>query len=250
MAQPRKPIVTEQPPARKKIIVGDVPAESKIVSLKPKTKVSRWSFGFRFFNQIRYFQIGGVDNGWFISLIDRLKEISQMDRERFLKDFSQHSNIRYHIIDWKSKNVPIERQDLGWVDKDYLDNEEEYPMLQFHISKALGRLVGFWDEQNVFQVVLLDPMHNIQPSKYNDYHVDDTYNMSSEYSSILLDVSRVRNKIIEGAGCEVCSLIKQIPSKLNKGNFVFACLDDDYINKLNNAKLNLQEILELGLLSC
>jgi hypothetical protein len=245
--KPIIPVVKSSSP--KNIDAGKIPSSVSIPNPNVKPKPSKWYFGFQFFAQIRYFEIGGVDNGWFVSLITRLKEISQMDRDKFLRDFSQHKNIRYHEINWNSKNVPIQRSDLNWISKDYLDNEAEYPMLQFHISKALGRIVGFWDEYNVFQVVLLDPKHNIQPSNFNNYHVDDTYLMSCEYSSLLIDINKVKSKIKVENGCSICAEIKKLPAKLNDTNFVFGYLDDDYTEKLNTTKMTLTDIIELGLLS-
>ncbi|WP_416760853.1 hypothetical protein ACNI65_01880 [Roseateles sp. So40a] len=44
-------------------------------------------------------------------------------------------------------------------------------MIQIAISKAEGRLIGFFDEEAIFQIVLFDPLHNAQPSKFNDYKV-------------------------------------------------------------------------------
>jgi len=244
----KRPILSQSPSGKKKIDVGPVPDSREIP--KPDRKLrSAWSFGFQFFAQMQYFQIGGVDNSWFISLLGRLTEISKIDRDRFLKDASQKGALRYHEIDWESKNIPIKRKDLNWIDKDYLDNEIEFPMLQFHVSKALGRVVGFWDENNVFQIVLLDPLHNIQPSKINDYHVDDTYFMSCEYSSLLIDLKKIKNKIKTETGCQICSNIVNLPTKLNNTNFVYGFISDDYIEKLKNTTLTFEELIELGLLS-
>lgn len=251
MASKKHPIISNQPTAINRIDAGsNIPTSRSIPKPNEKAKPTKWSFGFQFFSQTKYFEIGGVDNGWYISLLTRLKEVSQLDRDKFLSNFSQHGNIRYHEINWDSRNIPIKRQDLNWIHKDYLDNEEEYPMLQFHISQALGRIVGFWDENNIFQVVLLDPLHNIQPSKRNNYHVDDTYYMSSKYSSLLIDIQKIQNKIKIGSACNICFEIKKLPSESNNTNFVFGYLEDEYIQKLDSATLSLKELIELGLLSC
>jgi len=245
----KHPIIPEQPKGVKKINAGGVAQTRVIATQGSRSKEIKWSFGFQFFSQIRYFEIGGVDNGWYISLLARLKEISQIERDRFLSDFPQHGNIRYHKISWDSKNVPISRSDLNWIDKDYLENEEEFPMLQFHISQALGRIVGFWDENNIFQIVLLDPLHNIQPSKRNDYHVDDTYFMSCKYSSLLIDLKKIQGKIKTNTTCMICSDIVKLPTKLNSSNFIYGHLSDEYIDKLNTTDLTFEELIELGLLS-
>ena len=59
----------------------------------------------------------------------------------------------------------MKRQTWDQVDSVYLDNPEDYPWQQFQITRANGRVIGFWDEYHVFQVVLLDPEHNMQPCK-------------------------------------------------------------------------------------
>ena len=88
-------------------------------------------------------------------------------------DRTLQNGLRFHQINWGQKNCPMSREELDWLPKGYLDNADSFPMCQFQISMALGRIVGFWDENNVFNVVLLDPLHNIQPSKDYGYKVDD-----------------------------------------------------------------------------
>lgn len=243
-------IVSSKPISTNTIAVGNVKNSPTIKSNQPKEKLDKWYFGFKYFNQIRYFEIGGVENSWFISLIERLKFISGIDREKFLTNFANRGALRYHEINWNGINVPIQRKDLHWLDKDYLENEEEYPMVQFHISKALGRVVGFWDDNNVFQVVLLDPAHNIQPSNYNTYHIDDTYYMSCQYSSLLIDIQNVQKKINSSLSCAACAELNKLPTQINTTNFFYCSLDEDYKNKLLSSNKTIQEIIELGLLQC
>lgn len=242
----KRSIVLDQLAPSATVVTGEKPQGRAIPTQQVKSTSAKWSFGFQYFSQIKYFQVGGENSGWFVSFLYRLQQFCGYDKEKFLKDISQKESARYHVINWNSKNVPIARKDLNWLPKVYLDNEDEYPMLQFHVSKALGRIVGFWDG-DIFQIVLLDPKHNIQPSNYNSYHVDDTYPMSCEYSSLLIDINKVQGKIGKGKGCEVCSEISKLPTKLNKSNIVFFTLDDDYIEALNKTDKTLKEIIEMGI---
>lgn len=202
----------------------------------------KWIFSFRFWNQIEYFGLDRTEPKWFISLIEKLKELSQLSKQSVLEDMTTRKNYRYHKIDWNQKNIPIQRTDLNWIDKDYLNNSDEYEMYQFQVSQALGRIVGFWDENLVFNIVLLDPLHNIQPSKSHNYKVDSCNQLTCQYSSLLYDIKNAKS--IEE--------IKTIPSKLNKINVLMHFISEDrneQIHKLiEEGKVScIEDILEYGI---
>lgn len=155
----------------------------------------KWTFSFRFWEQIKYFGLGGNEAKWFVSLLERLKELSKKEISKFLSDGSERSAWRYHDINWNQTNIPINRANLNWIDEVYLSNDEEYPIVQFQISQALGRIVGFFDERQVFNIVLLDSLHNIQPSKSYGYKVDDTCELSCEYTSLQIKLENIICKI-------------------------------------------------------
>jgi hypothetical protein len=48
-----------------------------------------------------------------------------------------------------AKNIPIQRIDFDWIERKILENEDEYPFLQFQVSTALGRVVGFFDKRGM-----------------------------------------------------------------------------------------------------
>lgn len=145
----------------------------------------KWVFSFRFWRQIDNFQIGDVPHNWFVSLLNRLAEMSRIDKEDIFRDTVMQDAIRFHVIDWDAKNVPLKRADIDWLEKDILDNEAEFPFYQFHVSKALGRIVGFFDENQIFNIVLLDPNHNLQPSKFNDYRIRPTVAGACQFSQVV-----------------------------------------------------------------
>jgi hypothetical protein len=219
----KKPVLASAPPPRaERPRPGHVPAKEK------------WVFSFRFWRQIENFQVGGVKNSWYISLLERLAEVSQIDREEMLRDAVLQGGIRFHEIDWNAKNVPLRRSDLDWLDKDYLKNEEEYPIYQFHVSKALGRVVGFFDERQIFNIVLLDPNHNIQPSDYNDYRIRPTIEGSCQFSQIV-SVARRSVAACSHDGCAVRStLVEALVAETTKatGGVVVLNLRDDLAQRL------------------
>jgi hypothetical protein len=152
-----------------------------------------WSFSFRFWRQIQYFGLDQTRRKWFVSLLEKLTELSGQSIESFVSNTSRRQNVyRYHPIDWSKKNVPISPKDLHWIDKTYTENETEYPLMQIQISKAIGRIVGFWDEHRVFNIVLLDPLHNIQPCKHFGYKVDNCWQLKSEHAVLLHSLEQAR----------------------------------------------------------
>jgi hypothetical protein len=217
------------------------------VANRPKDYANRWAFSFKYFNQIDNFGLDApkVKISWFVSLLERFRDLSKTELEMFFGNVALKDNWRYHRIDWESRNVPIKRSDLNWIDKHILDNEEEFPMWQFMISKANGRVVGFWNEDNsIFHVVLLDPMHNIQPSSYNNYKVDDCYPLSCNYSSLLLDI---QNSKCRNPDCQCCNKMSSLPTKANEKNIIYAFIDDDFLNQLQN--FSLTNVLEAGIVA-
>jgi hypothetical protein len=157
-----------------------------------------WTFSFRFWNQIQNFGLDKSPSKWFVSVLERFRELSKYSVDEFRDNGKLRDNWRYHSIKWDMKNVPIGRKDCSWIDSDYLDNEDEYPLVQFQISQALGRVVGFWDESDVFNIVLLDPLHNIQPSSYSDYKVRPCGLLDSKHTELLVIVDEITHSL----GCD------------------------------------------------
>lgn len=215
-------------------------------------KKSSWVFSFEYFRQIELFGLGEANTNWFISLLDVLKDLSKIKKEDFEKDRKIKAGYRYHEIDWAAHKIPIERKDIDWVKKEIIENEEDFPFYQFHVSKALGRVVGFWDieELNKFQIVLLDYNHNLQPSKYNAYKIDDTTELRCEFKSLLVDIDNIKKFKCDNANCSILKEINKIPSKLNRGNFVYFLVEDEYYQdfKEKTKDKSIKELIELGLL--
>ncbi|MBF4448927.1 hypothetical protein ERJ76_25315 [Vibrio anguillarum] len=76
-------------------------------------------------------------------MLEKLRELCGKKVEDFISNEGEKGSWRYHKINWNQKNIPIQRGDLEWVDKVYRDNPDDYPLLQFQVSTALGRVVGF-----------------------------------------------------------------------------------------------------------
>lgn len=178
-----------------------------LASRKPDPS-KRWEFSFRFFKQIPYFgfDADAVEKTWFVSLMDRLAQLGKLTIDECISDPAKAQAYRLHPIDWKRKNVPIKREDLHWIEKDYLNDDENYPIRQFSVSTGLGRVVGFFDENHTFQIVLLDPMHNIQPSKHFAYAVDPCDPLDCELTQLQAAVEEVVRRA-PPCGCELAGAI-------------------------------------------
>lgn len=169
---------------------------------KPREN-QRWSFSFRFFEEIKYFGLDSdrVDKKWTLSAIYRLQELSKLT----VADVTESRDVmegtmRIHDINWNQKNIPIKRENLDWIDSVYLNNPEEFPFMQIAVSKAEGRMVGFFDEDNSFQIVLLDPLHNAQPTKYHEYKVRMCKPLGCEITAIRHKARKAVEKI-QGRNC-------------------------------------------------
>lgn len=167
-------------------------------------KHRRTSFGLRFFRELKHFGFDSaqVDKRWLLSVMYRLHELSSLSIQQIQDDQAvRDGTLRIHAVDWAGKNVPIQRADLDWIDEIY--DEASFPLIQVAVSKAEGRLIGFHDEDDVFQIVLFDPLHNAQPSKFNDYKVRLSKPLGCEVTALRHEVEQVMARSRErGCGCE------------------------------------------------
>lgn len=210
-----------------------------------------WSFSFKYYKQIKLFGLDSIDAKWFVSLIEKLSDFSKIDRESFFKDHKSKQDNRYHKINWNATNIPIKKRDLSWIDTTILENEEEFPFLQFQISKALGRVVGFWNS-NIFHIVLLDPKHNIQPAggKYN-YRVDESNTTTCKYTYLINKIDEIKGSSCFHPECSLQRELHLLQEGFHSSNFVYFQLEDDYYKEFRSRteKTSVREIIELGLAS-
>lgn len=70
-------------------------------------------------------------------------------------------------------------------------------------------------------------------------------------TSLLVDLEATKNVQCANENCEVKASLHKLPTNLNRGNFVYALLDDEYFAELSKRLKNqqLKDIIELGLLS-
>lgn len=209
----------------------------KVIANNPK----RFVFSFRYWKQIEYFGLDKVKLTWFVSLLDKLTELSEEPLDAFRKDYQKKNANRYHSINWGQRNIPIKRNELDWLPPDYRDNEKEYIFYQIMITKGLGRIAGFWDENDIFYIILLDPFHNFQPTRDTNYRVDRCSPLNNMYSSLLDDVRQTKQSFsCTQSSCSLQNLLNSMPLRMRpRFNAVLFHLNDDQLRKM-------EELLDTG----
>lgn len=191
------------------------------------------SFSFKYFGQQDYFGIGGQDATWFANLLDRIKDLSGKTKA-ILENDQERKNYRLHPINWGARNCPITIAELTSVPQIIKDNVEDDFFWQFQLSKGTGRVVGFFNESfSIFYIVLLDPKHNIQPSKYYGYEVNETEAAITEYERIQMCIADAAKKIPKQCvGKRDCPFSLINDEYLRSGVF-YASIDVDLKEKYN-----------------
>lgn len=236
-----------------KIHLGKVPPcrEPSVKSGKaPEEKF--FTFSLRYWQEIKDFGIGDAESRWFASLLARLHDLCKEKVSRIIEDGSYQGALRYHVVDWDSRSTPISRDNLNWLPAAIRENEAEFPIVQFHVSKAVGRVHGFWDADWCFQIVLLDPMHNLQPSKHVGYAVRSTSLARCQYTALCTALDKARSKSCRDKGCELAQAVRTIaPEAVSGQHIVIAAITPDVANELQKLRaernISISEVVEHGI---
>ena len=187
-------------------LAGEEPKGAVQLIHKDNNGLPYLSFSFRYCTQQEWFGIDNQDATWFASLQDRLKDLSAKTGA-ILENKQVRRDYRLHPINWNATKCPIKKEDLTSVPKAILDKAEPDFFWQFQISKGTGRVIGFFNEDNsVFYIVLLDPKHNIQPSKDYGYHVTPTSVALTEYERVQMVIAEAEKKRNTCENILVCPL--------------------------------------------
>lgn len=207
-------------------------------------------FSFAYFRQIEYFGLGGCSTSWFTSIFDRFVTLSALTQKELQQ---QRDSYRYHPINWKQKNIPIQRHDLFWVPNGIIENEEEIDFFQLSVSKGNGRFIGYWGDvdtaPSTFFIVLFDPEHNIQPSQKHNYQIRPTTVSKTQYDALK---ERVDRALKDKTCTQVCKLrnILQNPDD-EKDYILYTKLDRQLEEELSNflEKYSIADLLAFGMVA-
>ena len=240
----------------KKSIISNTPkyGNKQLVTSEQEKEIKKQklSFSFSDFRQIDNFGIGSCSSKWHVGLWERLSTLGKMTPQEVLEENKGSDSLRCHPIDWNQKNIPVKRSDLTWLPEEVLANDKEFPIMQFSISISTGRIIGYFDrDSSIFHIVLLDPNHNIQPSKRNNYQIQATTKGVSQYDDLLNKLELVR-KIVKDCPTEKCKLHSALDEMEGlHDNIVYIGLDKDFYADYQEIlkEHSLNEIIEQGILN-
>ena len=227
MARNGKLLTDKQLRAKKSLVDLNTQCRSLIIPRVDNKGFPYITFSFKYFAQQDLFGVGEQDSGWFVSLFDRISDLSGKTKA-ILDNPVERDAYRLHTIDWKAKKCPITIDDLVSVPQNIKDGAEDDFFWQFQLSKTTGRVIGFFNEDfTVFYLVLLDPKHNLQPSKYYGYSVDETKMAVTEYDRIQMWIADASKKQTEACrGNTKCPLYK-VNTEYVRSDAFYACVDPD-----------------------
>lgn len=239
---------------RPRVSAGDVPRArtSEVNSGKPPPS-KRFTFSLQFWTETDCFGLGETEAKWFVSLLSRLRELGRENVSRITEDIGFKSTMRCHEIDWDARGMPISEDEFyGLLPPGVRGNREEFPIVQLAVSKGLGRVHGYWDNDWCFQVVLLDPLHNLQPSKTVDYRVRESTVATCELTELLAKLDAVRSENCTAQACGVAAAVSGvIDSQLERRAVVIAALTPEMRTRLKNlcdrVPASFADVIEAGL---
>lgn len=167
---------------------------------KQKRNLKKIAFNFKYWRQRDYFGLGGEKCTWFISVLERLGELSSVDAHTLSCDSQLRDALRHHDLNFENATAPFNsKEDLfNAVNFPYKHFSEaanqDIEISQFQVSTANGRIIGSFLE-NIFYVFLLDPGHNAQPSAYNNYKLNKTTVGLTEYQRLEIKFIKIQNLI-------------------------------------------------------
>lgn len=146
----------------------------RIIPSSTDIRAKNVRFSLKYLREIKYFEWGDADINWYASFLKRLKELESHNWEEFSSNRSGISDqLYYHQVDWSLSRV-LKYSELNWIPKEYR-NSKDYPIYQFAVSQGKGRFHGFTDENGVFNILLIDLHHNLQPSQKHNYQTRPTH---------------------------------------------------------------------------
>lgn len=240
------------PPNGKRLTLNETKYGKSLITCEQRKAIreTNIAFSFEHFKQIDGFGIGNCSQLWHVGLLERLTVLSKMTPKQVFEGNAGSDSLRCHKIDWSAKGVVAKRSDFYWLPSVILDNEDEFPLMQISISTGTGRIVGFLDNNSAtFNVIVLDPNHNLQPSRKHGYQITPTTIGISQYDDLLGKLNKIQT-ISTKCTRQPCVLNTHIDHIENTHNIVYVGLEDDFYAKYAELlqEHSLTKIVETGIL--
>lgn len=191
-----------------------------------KIEKRKISFSFLFFKQIKNFGISGKADTWFSGLLEQLKVISGKEFDDLVGDPAIKKYFRLHPLEFGPGISALSKEDFAFIPNEYLPKGEDCEYWQFQISKANGRIVGFFNEDHsIFYLVFLDPNHNAQLSEYSDYKVRPIEPQISEIDDLYSRIAKLIDidETLQQKGAEI----------LYKGENIYMCIEKELFSEFD-----------------
>lgn len=183
------------------------------------------AFSFRYFRQIDNFGITGKNDTWMSGLLEQLRLLSEKNADELLSDVKLKDCLRMHPLDLTIAKSALTEKDFELIPEKYRPTALDCPVMQFQISKANGRVIGYFNENHsVFYVLFLDPNHNAQLSQYNDCKIREIKPCMSEIDDMKARIAK-----------HVClnrNLSNEAEEFLYVGSYTYLCIDSEFVNPL------------------
>lgn len=211
-----RPKISDQP---------QVPKQNK------KAKGAKFSISFAFWTQRENFGLSpkGDDSAWYVSLFDGLRGICAHDVDTIQCDPNLKNQLNIHRFDWSRGNMGISISKKEFEDLIPLQyrNSPEYEPFQIQVSTGHGRLIGFYDENNIFQLLLLDPNHNFCLSNYSEYKIRPTQKKLSQFEVMHNLVQAIKEDSLKHCKQTTCPALENVNEVLSSSlGKEFVCLTD------------------------
>lgn len=232
---------TQAPPASRAPKLANSPQEQKL------------AFSFRYWTQIKNFDLSKCTPKWFADLINRLKALGACEIQELLTSGTTKKGHRFHEIDWREGKVSIKLSDLSWVPEEYRD-PEQHSWFQFQISQSRGRIHGFL-EGSVFHVVLMDPDHKLYPTESISYSVVPFQPEKSDAEAILSEIKRLQleSSCNSSGSCPLQVGFMKTAGGIDWAHFaikVEQCYVEELQKLISSGKAKgVSHVLEMGILS-
>lgn len=165
-----------QKPQQKKTLQKFHLSDNKRENLRERAN-ERLCFSFIYLDiEHEAFNLGKTDVSWFKSLLEVLKDVSDLNRNQLVVTHAKRFNSHGHNFD----ELPYKYN----FEDDFIEQVE---CRQFDISQANGRVHGFI-VGNTFYIVWLDRHHNLYP--------DDKYGGLTLYDSPMDSYQKLYNQYI------------------------------------------------------
>lgn len=249
----KRPIVDDKKLPKAKHINVEAPPQRNTKTIPTgRAPEVKWKFSFQYFNQADLFGLDNTDANWLAGFLEKLRDLSGMSTDEVTRPGRMQEVLRYHRIDWNHKNAPVNRQHFNWVPKTILENEDEFPFVQFAVSKALGRIVGFWEADSVFQILVIDRNHNLQPSKKHNWQIRNTFMIESELDKLKIRIDSIKQRKCADPNCVIKSELHAVDTCAIGTDVFVICLDEGFartLQEIMTPNLSIRDILEHGILA-